>query len=386
MKYFDLRFNINTIKYILIALFPIMALYEFLPLLNIGYFLLLVLIIINTIIKNFNININYKMLAVMFVLIVINLLVGLNKYIETENTINNSVGMAVFALLASFILTSDFLDKEELYNKSKIVALLATFFLFYQFVEYKFFGNVILGKLPLLNPIEEAFGSITYGRPTSFFYEPAHYALYIGPIYALSLMKREFVTSLVLLIGLILSTSATGIIFALTIPVIVLLNSGEKFSFKHVALIITGLLALIIVSNTFYDQFFQKISFDALLTNIRVFGTIDYFRHFGTEDWLFGIGINRLREFLLQYGYSHTMNYSNAYIFSFLSFGLIGGIIWSVYNISLYKNLKPGYKIIFYVFIIICFTDQVLFNRNLLYLLMWVYAVSMTHTRFAGHS
>ena len=45
----------NNFKYIFIALFPILSLYKFLPLLDIGYFLLLLVIITEIIIQKLNV-------------------------------------------------------------------------------------------------------------------------------------------------------------------------------------------------------------------------------------------------------------------------------------------------------------------------------------------
>ena len=120
-----------------------------------------------------------------------NLLVGIFKYSDSTNTVNNTVGMIVFTFLAVFLCFPGYLDKDKLYQACKIVGIFATIFLIGQFVAYNVFHVVVKGSIPFLTPTQEAFGSIEYGRPTSFFFEPAHYCIYIAPIYAMSIIKKR---------------------------------------------------------------------------------------------------------------------------------------------------------------------------------------------------
>ncbi|MGZ9868308.1 hypothetical protein ACU3L3_07785 [Priestia endophytica] len=366
----------SKVVYFLLAIFPIMSLYGFLPLLSIGYLIILLLIIVNWVTRKFIITINLKLLITMSILMIINTVVGISKYADVTNTLNNTAGMLVFSFIAIHICASSKINLMRLYNACKIVALAATFFLFIQFIFYYYSGTVIMGNIPFLTPIESGFKSITYGRATSFFYEPAHYSIYIAPVYAMSIIRKEFVTSFLLAAGLVLSTSSTGIIMAIIIPVIILTKSKRFLINSIVAILVGGIILLGI--DKYYSEFYEKVSFDALASNIRIFGTLDYFKHYSSSDWLFGIGLNRLKEFLLNHGYGYSLseNYASAYIFSFLSFGIIGGLIWLVYTVSLYRNILKRYKVIFWILIIVSFTDQILFNRNLLYLLLWIYAVS----------
>lgn len=376
-----MKANINakpsiSLQYLMIALMPILSLYEFVPLLNIGYFVLLLIVIFKTLRGNLNLKID--VLITMLILMSINLTIGLYKYPDITNTINNTASMIVFTLLMCFICSG--LDKEKLYRACKIVGIITTAFLLYQMFEYYIMGNVVSGRLPYLTPIEDRFKAIGYGRPTSFFYEPAHYSIYIAPIYAVSLLKKEYKTSLFLLMGLIFSTSLSGIIMALLTPIIVNIKMFKKLKFnkdlfkKTILLSIGFVLVFLLVRNISYN-IFSKISLFALQSTIRVFGTLEYIKYFSGEEIILGVGLNRLTDYFSYKGLV-VPNYANSYIFSILCFGLIGALVWICYSLSLYEKLPQENKVLFYIFILVSLSDQLLFNRNLMYLLIWIYVFS----------
>lgn len=367
----------ESVKYFLISVFPIMSLYGFLPIFNLGNLSLLVLVVIRILFEK-EVRINTRIFFIMYTLIILNNLVGLFKYVDLENTVNNSIGIAVFGFLAMFICVPGYLDSQKLYTTCKYTAYIVTFLLFYQFAFQYISGTTIRLNIPFLQPTEEAaraFAVSIYGRNSSLFLEPAHFAIYIIPVYAISLVQRDYVASIVFLLGLVISTSSTGIALAAIIPLIFFVSSKDR---KRTSMIpIVGALSLAIywLQANFYNRFIYKLSLENLLTDIRVFGTWSYLQYFSENELLFGIGINRLREFSIYQGF-FVSNYANSYIYSIISFGILGSLIWFGYNVSLYRYISKSYKIMFFILLLISMTDQILFNRNLMYLLIWVYASS----------
>lgn len=213
------NYYLENLKYISVALFPVLALYSFLPLINIGYFVLFSIILFTMIKNRLKVKVNISITLIMFIFIVQNLIVGASRYLDIENTINNIGGMLIFAFLACFLCNYGYFDIEKLYTACKIISVIATFFLFYQFIAYNVFNTVVFGNLPFFRIETGGFFSISYGRPTSFFNEPAHYAIYITPVYTLSLIKKNYNVSIILLLGLIFSTSSTGILLAIITPI-----------------------------------------------------------------------------------------------------------------------------------------------------------------------
>jgi hypothetical protein len=104
----------------------------------------------------------------------------------------------------------------------------------------------------------------------------------------------------------------------------------------------------------------------------RIFGPIKYFKYFNFGELLFGIGLNRLVDFSFSHGF-FAYNYANAFIYSIISFGIFGAIIWIIFNIYLFIFLSRKYRILYIILFLVSFSDQILFNRNLLYLLIWIF-------------
>lgn len=366
--------KLSNLKYLLIALFPILSLYKFLPLLDIGNFILIAIIIIIVIKQNLVIRVNFEILCTMLVLIILNLIVGAIKYPDITNTINNTGGMIIFTILASFLCCPGFLDKDKLYKACRFVGLIATAFLFYQVFAYHILDVVIKGNIPFLSYIETGFQSIEYGRPTSFFYEPAHYCIYVAPIYAMAIIKKEYWIAIILFAGVVFSTSTTGIILLLVIPIIINIKKAKSLLFVSIFTII-GIIFFIYLPELF-NQYLSKLSLTNLMENIRILGTLSLFQYFSLVEWIFGVGINRLAEFLYMSGELYGRNYANSIIFLVFSFGIFGSLFWINLCVIMFRKISSSYRVMWYILMFVMVSDQILFNRNLLYLLIWVYIVT----------
>ncbi|WP_341961926.1 hypothetical protein NM897_02160 [Planococcus maritimus] len=372
--------NDYNLKYIAIILFPVLDLYEIFTNLSLGFMILATLVCVEIVKNPKYTNMNFKLLVVMIILIIMNILVGAMNYSNFTSTLNNSLEILMFTFLAIFLCVPGKVMGEKLYYYGKIFGIIFTFFLYYQFSSYNFLDAIVSGQLPIGTTNNEGFKSIEWGRPNSVFFEPAHYAIYISPIYAVSLIKKEYLISSIFLIGLILSTSSTGIIVSIIVPLILFFNSKKKTFIRNFFIIISGLTILFILSSNFYDNFLDKISLDNLVNNIRFLGPVKYFSTFDISEIFFGIGFNRLSEFAELKGF-FAMNYANAFLYSFISFGFLGGIIWLLYIINLFSGLVKEYRILFLIIVFVLLSDQILFNRNLLYLLVWIYAFSALKLR-----
>lgn len=298
----------------------------------------------------------------------------MNK-IPLKGYLNNSLQMIEIGVLCGYFVKSSILNQDRFYKYLRALALISTFFLFAQLVLYSK-GIVLYGFFPgVMTSSDYQVISIAYGRPNSFFLEPAHYAIYVLPIYALSLYKREYIVSIILLIGLVLSTSSTAIVIMAIITILYLFYERRlHLLIKGILLIIGLILAFQYLPEILKSEVMEKISPQNLKGNIRVFGSLKYFNFFQIKEYFIGVGINQLSNYMKIYGNTHVKNYANAFIFSFLSFGIIGGILWNGYVVHLVHKIKN--KSLYLIFILICLTDQILFNRNLLYLLLILHVFS----------
>ena len=101
-----------------------------------------------------------------------------------------------------------------------------------------------------------------------------------------------------------------------------------------------------------YDVYFNKLNFSSLIENQRVFGTFGLFKYLSIPDWFFGVGINRMVEFLSGHNVLQTSNYANSLVFLVFSFGIVGALTWSVLCVIMYKRIDANYKVMLVYFTI----------------------------------
>ncbi len=368
----------NTILYIAIGLMPVLSLYTFLPVINLGY-LVLILIFLIVGYKNYKINIHIPTLIIGVFLTSINILAEFVFGFGIRRNINNSISIIFFFTILSFFVENKAMlsERQKFYNILIKIGIVYTAFLLIQFFAYYIFKTPIKGNIPFLTPIEGQFDSIKYGRPTSFFYEPAHYALFIVPLLAISLLYKKNKTAIFFIIGLITSTSSIGFFFAIFIPLFYFSILGKaKTKTIKITFLTIGLVLFFLSANYINAEIMYKFSFESIMNSFRLFGNVDFFRYLGIKEYVFGVGINNLGIYSQQIG-ATTYNYSNGIFYSLISFGFIGGTLLLVYLFHyFYLNIKKEYKVIGIVVILLFVLDQLLFNRNLLYLMLLLIPLS----------
>jgi len=262
-------------------------------------------------------------------------------------------------------------DIEKVFIYIKIIGLIVSVLLILQFVLFYFYDYALVLKLPFLTlryPEYALNWSIYSGRPNSLFMEPAHFALFILPIFYLSLKRNTKLTSLILFVSLFLSTSTLGIVVAIFIIIshyIYNFKFNRNFMFGFVSIIIGILIALNL--NIIQDYVVDKLTIEYFANSMRIFRPITYFKEIDNVSLVFGIGLNQMEEYFLTNFNIITHNYSNTYFFTIFSFGIIGLLVWLFFMYSLYKNINKKYIGLFIVFLVIQFTDQLLFNTFLIY-------------------
>lgn len=103
-----------------------------------------------------------------------------------------------FYLAVVVICSGHMLDLALCRKAVKTVALLASCYIFLQYILYTLFGVILRGYLPFLNLYVDGYAATDYAalyaamyRPTSFFLEPAHFARYAVVGVALLLFDGE---------------------------------------------------------------------------------------------------------------------------------------------------------------------------------------------------
>lgn len=221
--------------------------------------------------------------------------------------------------------------------------------------------------------------ALSANRPSAFFLEPAHLAIFLLPIFNLTLYLKKIYSSVIIAVGILFSGSTTGFILLFIMLIAFQLSYSNKI---HVILtffvsIILGIVVVNLFPDVIHDNILKLQSADS--QDIRHLGPLQYLHNFNTVQCLTGIGLNQLENFLKykglfltnEWGQHINANYANAVIYMLISYGVVGFAFFIKYLNKTIRQNRPNIGLIIYVFGILL-SDQVLFNRNLLYLLTFL--------------
>lgn len=369
-------FSLINLRSFFLALVPVLGIYLILPGLTLDVLLLFLLFLVELLFKR-NIVINYKLFLLFFVLFFCNVISYFFASISSRSIfINNSIQMLSFAVLLCYNIQQ---PVNSVFKKTlHIVGVFASIFVVFQFISFWVFNQSVTLFLPLNTSVEDLdlLVSIGYGRPNSIFLEPAHYAIFILPLFFNTLVEKKYLLCFIYILGILLSTSTTG--FAISILILLYYFVFQKRNLK--LFIVLGILAIPLLFFTdffslLFDSNLDKLGADSVGENERLLGTWPLIFGMDLFSWFFGLGYNQMSDFFRNQGI-FVGNYSNSFLMSFFSFGIIGFLSLVFYLLTLIRiNSNKGYLI---VFLLILFSDQILFNRNFFYLVCCVYFLTYT--------
>lgn len=171
-----------------------------------------------------------------------------------------------FYVICVVLLSRQYFDFETAANVVVKVSIAATVFMIAQYILYFQFGIILKGFLPFLPVYSseyvtqnyELMYSIYFYRPTSFFLEPAWYAQYVIVALAILLFrgsirnKYDISGAIFITLGIILSTSAQGLVFAAFLWMIFGLKL-KKRTLKGALLFLMNIILIIFAFSTLYQ-------------------------------------------------------------------------------------------------------------------------------------
>lgn len=380
-----------SLKYLVFALYPVLGIYIILPGITLGN-LVLFLFFIYKLFQAGKATIDTELIVAMIFFICSNLFqIIINRDVNVTLVLHNTFAMGLFLIVTLSMTMDSGDDLARLYKYLKIVSVICSFALLFQLSVWKIFDKKILFFIPGLERIAYQYLDAAIFRPGAFFTEPSHLAIYLLPVFALSLIRKDYFFSAFIFITILFSTSSLGIITAL----LVILWHFKDFFMSRITpkrLLLTGIIIFAFIA--FFVLFkpdIVRFAIGKLLTifgkdsSPRLFGNLNYISFFRLPEYIFGIGLNQFA-YLVELKLGITVmvngepltNYSNSLVFSFISFGIIGLAIWIFLLYSVVRKLPEGYFTLGLVFLCICATDQILFNHNLTYLLVILRIVTRT--------
>lgn len=355
---------------LLLGSFPVFSVYAFTTGISLASFICLLLLPLNLFFANYK-----KVDAWTVWLIVEFVFIGAISVAFSGGWANSTLYLhnlfPTFIFLISVTITLTNINIRLFVNIIYFIGIIAATICIFQRIELittgAFERDVYFIGLPLIRD----FDTIVTTRPSSFFTEPAHLSIYLLPIFYMGLVQRRILVSITCTLGIICSGSLTGFLIVILLLIYRLFKVGNvKKKAIFIILCAIAIYVLLAYMSELIDENINKIADTNVDKNIRLLGATEIFSHMNILNLLFGLGLNQLEGYASFIGLD-LKNYSNAILFSFISFGIIGFISFVLYLLHLYKisKLELGF---FIILIGILCSDQVLFNANFIYPLTFV--------------
>lgn len=229
-----------------------------------------------------------------------------------------------------------------------------------------------LPKLEVIRGLD----TISMTRPCSIFTEPAHLCIYLAPIAYLMFCVDKKILGYFFIFSMICCTSTTGLILSgLILILYALKNHNLKNLLKFSILGVLSIILMLSFFPTILDGSITKLNNTDASSDVRLLGPLSYLQYLEMQHCIFGVGINQLEKFVLLHGGKLSTegsgNYTNATLYMFFSYGIIGFIGFMSYLLKKFRlSSDKGFWII--AFAIFC-SDQVLFDPKFLYLMTFVF-------------
>ena len=375
--------KVSSLNAIFLATIPIIGIYLLPGGVPLNWVLTGLLLIINFFSGNFANAFSERSGEVKWFLVI--LLIGflgfafnMGGYFSTTLYLNNHATILIFFF--SLIVFTAECNIELFVNTLVVVGVAAASVAIFQRTQLlltgSFYVDFFIPGLEVSRDLE----SFTMNRVSSFFTEPAHLAIYLLPISTILLKQGKIILFAITALGILFSGSTTGFLLLSAIIFIYLISADVKKIYLFLFAIFVGLSAILII--TYFP--------DVILDNVekiegtdsgsfRLLGPLQYFIFFDTIQWIVGIGYNQLGDFLHSHGI-HLMtewgqeiggNYANAILYMLISYGLIGFIYTIRYFVKSIKKYRCD-ECFLVIILGVLASDQVWFNRNLLYILCFM--------------
>ena len=290
------------------------------------------------------------------------------QYFNLSNLFKGNIVFVIyFGLVVIFSTKMNFNFFLRIYKYICIVIILG---LIVQNIFFYIFGicleeiNNVITFIKLFHGREVAFY-----RPSFIFLEPAHLIYYIIPLLFYELhCRKNIIFPIFLTIGILLSTSSSGVILVIMAWLWNILKS--LLSKKDKGKVIVYLIALLLIA-------FFSLNFTGVRNTIertkeggsiysRVYRGFMVFNKLPANSKLTGVGLLNLGEYTYRSDVEYDemtlknpkMEYANTFAYILCTVGIIGFLIFFVTLIHLFFISKKEYRFLVFIFIYLCFTGS----------------------------
>lgn len=366
---------------VILSVTPILAIYKLVPGVNLAYGLLLIPLATILLTSNYQKdNDTRKFYIWILCLSLLSYLYNCSfSWFSSSLFINNILGLSMTFL---FLMTFPYVIDVRIFVKCLyFFGVISAAVCVYQRFSLLLTGGYVPTYLPFLQLENEIFDTIeelaVLGnlRPNSFFTEPAHLCIYLAPILYLSLLGKKYLLAAVLILGLFCSGSTSGLLFLVIIFIYWLFKDRRSLSSYVVFFVfVLGAVWLIItIFPTVVLENSTKLSSIDVNSDTRLFQGLVYIDMLDFFQLICGITLNQIGEFLKARNFyvEGTLGYTNGFFFMIISYGILGTLVLLKYlwKKAIKQKTNMGFLLIA---IATLASDQILFNRNFLYLMIFV--------------
>ena len=356
----------------------------------------------------------FKWLYLLWTIIIIGLL--LNILIIGDllffEVISRTVRLIIYTGVGIIIIPA-FLDFKSVIKSYMLIVIFSTVFLFIQVVVFYSTGvyiNGVIKGIELINPFfqyKPVFINSSVLRPTSIFIEPGYYSQFVIPLFAYLLFKKQTLDAtinkrksifivLLLISGVLLSTSGQGIILIIIILLIkfVHLIFRQKFTLKNTLVFYTIALVFVIFLITNFEYLntilLRLVISDDSTTGIRLLRGFQVYKELPIEHRVFGVGYGNIGYYMTINNI--TTNYDNfsqiEYFSSFtnllVSVGFFGPIIYLISVLSPYNKRKNEQyvSVLIIIFIILILSTSIMISISSILYYYFIHSSNNKNTNF----
>lgn len=314
--------------------------------------------IINMLMVKRKININKK-LFIISILIVFHLIVLIplsRTGIQSDTLLRTFRYISYLMFIAIF--AREYFDFQLGLKLLRFISFFSSIFLIIQFLLLNYGNYYLSGFIPGLplstesmNEMGRQYALGFVKRPTSIFYEPAHFSSYVLLYFGITLFgdnKKEKVKLILIGLALILSGSSTGILIAIGLVILWVgkllgsLNNTKKVINFFMIILFFGLCFLIFTKTQIFNNFLDRTFQSKTATTGRFGNYVDVFSNIDLNlvEKLIGHGMVRYEEYI--------PSIPRVYYY----FGTAGLVLFCFYSVQ-YVYIKKGYKRIALVLLLV---------------------------------
>ena len=371
--------KIENLFSVIVAITPALAVYSFLPGLSLAFFLVWLCFIPLFFVcsdKNFNYDEVVFLFCICFISIISFLyhtVVGV-EWFDSVLFYHNMFGIMVCLIPLCFV--TKYINTKVFVNAMFFWGIVASVILIWQWLSLFFWGSfqndVFIPGLKVNRDLE----TFSLFRPSAFFTEPAHFSIYMLPVFQIALSQKRIVLTCLFAISILFSGSSTGFVLMFVLLVYRLYWEGRKkwymLFFGMAALPLIVFVANVVIPEVFLNNFDKLYAVTEGKSDNRLLGPLAYFPLLQSYEYVFGITLNQLANLMSMNGsFGYAVNYANAAIYMFISFGAFGFVTLVAYIVMKFRATQDSYAFLLIFIGIVC-SDQILFNGNYFYLVVLV--------------